>query len=73
MSGIAAPLAVSAIAIVALGGVAAQTPVPDVKFDVASVRRNLQAKAERQALPANFPAVPGRARRCPADSSGRGA
>jgi uncharacterized protein (TIGR03435 family) len=62
---VAAPFAVSAIALLALGGIAAQTPVPDVKVDVASIRRNLQAEADRQALPPNFPATPGRAQTLP--------
>src|SRR5688572_25154645 len=65
MPHVATRFVVPVIALLAIGGVAAQTPVPDVRFDLASIRRNLQAEADRQALPANFPATPGRAQTLP--------
>jgi uncharacterized protein (TIGR03435 family) len=66
MSRRSAPLIGVAFVLLAFGGVAAQTPAPSaVRFEVASIRRNLQAEADRQSLPLNFPAVPGRAQTLP--------
>lgn len=45
---------------------AAQAPAtPNVTFDVASIRRNIQAEAERAGIPPNIPMVPGRAQTLP--------
>ena len=46
---------------VQLPGTAETTATASITFDVASIKRNKQAEAERAALPPNFPAVPGRA------------
>ena len=70
-------LILMAIGLLALGGasppVGAQAPalsaaaqaLPDVKFDVASIRRNKQAEADRAAVPVYVPVVPGRAQTLP--------
>ena len=45
---------------------AAQTPATsNTTFDVASIKRNKQAEAERSAIPPNIPVVPGRAQTLP--------
>ena len=70
---------VAALALIALGGVArhvdaqapAQTPaatqpaLPDVRFEVASIKRNVQGEAERAALPAFATPFPGRSQTLP--------
>jgi len=72
-------LIVMAIGLLALGGAspridaqapaqpaAAQAPaLPNVTFDVASIRRNKQAEADRAAVPVYVPVVPGRAQTLP--------
>jgi uncharacterized protein (TIGR03435 family) len=46
---------------VQLPGGAQTTATATITFDVASIKRNKQAEAERAAIPLNVPAVPGRA------------
>jgi uncharacterized protein (TIGR03435 family) len=51
------------VGLLAIGGASprAQAPAPDVTFEVASIKRNLQAEQERAGVPPNIPQVPGRA------------
>jgi uncharacterized protein (TIGR03435 family) len=73
-------LVVTAFGLLALGGaslqVDAQAPaqppaaapvdsLPNVRFEVASIKRNKEVEAERQALPIYFPVTPGRAQTLP--------
>lgn len=81
-------LAMTALGLVALGGTSiridAQDPgqppaatqpsaLPDVRFEVASIRRNLKAEADYDAIPIYVPRVPGRAQTLPGGTlRGRG-
>ena len=40
-------------------------PMPDVRFEVASIKRNKEAEAQRAAVPVYVPVVPGRAQTLP--------
>lgn len=64
MSRLDAQVFVAALGLLALGGASLPSQAPatsDVTFEVASIKRNKQAEAERQAIPAYIPQVPGRA------------
>src|SRR5215212_9714279 len=72
---LSAALVVATFGLLALGGASlqgdAQAPgpptvvMPNVKFEVASIRRNKEAEAQRQAIPIYIPVVPGRAQTLP--------
>jgi hypothetical protein len=76
----AAQLVVSAFALLAIGAAslrvdaegaqqspgATPTPAPaDVRFELASIRRNLEAEQQRAAIPIYVPVIPGRAQTLP--------
>lgn len=44
---------------------ATQPVLPDVRFEVASIRRNKDAEAQRAAVPIYVPVIPGRAQTLP--------
>ena len=62
---IVAPLLVDAQAPPRQAPGATQPVLPDVRFEVASIRRNKEAEAQRAAVPVYVPVVPGRAQTLP--------
>ena len=62
---IGAPLLVDAQAPSVQAPGATQPVLPDVRFEVASIRRNKEAEAQRAAVPVYVPVVPGRAQTLP--------
>ena len=62
---IVAPLLVDAQAPPLQAPGATQPVLPDVRFEVASIRRNKEAEAQRAAVPVYVPVVPGRAQTLP--------
>ena len=61
----AAPFLVDAQAPPVQAPGATQPVMPDVRFEVASIKRNRQGEADRAAVPAYFPVTPGRAQTLP--------
>jgi bla regulator protein blaR1 len=62
---VAAPLLVDAEAPPVLAPAATEPVLPDVRFEVASIKRNKEAEAQRAAVPIYVPVVPGRAQTLP--------
>ena len=62
---VAAPFLVDAQAPPVQAPGATQPVLPDVRFEVASIRRNKEAEAQRAAVPIYVPVVPGRAQTLP--------
>jgi uncharacterized protein (TIGR03435 family) len=61
----AAPFLVDAQAPPVQAPGATQPVMPDVRFEVASIRRNMEAEAQRAAVPVYVPVIPGRAQTLP--------